>query len=104
MPVQPEELLNAELVVMQFLLGNVLQNSHGHAVEERTDCQALLAQSKLVSLTAQFVAVQLLCRTPLNICNQISVNISDLGLSFALTYSWPAGKKQREQCCLINRE
>ncbi|KAM6272111.1 LOW QUALITY PROTEIN: coiled-coil domain-containing protein 162-like [Spheniscus humboldti] len=72
---------HGELVAMQFLMEDVLQNSYGCAVEDHADCQASLAKSKQVPLTTLFGIVQLLCRTPISFCNQISVNISDLDLS-----------------------
>lgn len=89
---------------MQFLMEDVLQNSYGCAVEDHADCQASLAKSKQVPLATLFGTVQLLCRTPISFCNQISVNISDLDLRYAVITSPTPGclvRKQREQCCLL---
>lgn len=88
---------------MPSLREGVPQNGYGCAVEDHADCQASLVENKQVPLTVtQFEMVQLLCRTPVSFCNQISVNRSDLDLRYAeITYSWPSGKKQREQCGLL---
>ncbi|XP_009287481.1 PREDICTED: coiled-coil domain-containing protein 162 [Aptenodytes forsteri] len=85
---------HGELVAMQFLMEDVLQNSYGCAVEDHIDCQASLAKSKQVPLTTLFGTVQLLCRTPISFCNQISVNISDLDLRYAVITSPTPGRLQ----------
>ncbi|XP_009324699.1 PREDICTED: coiled-coil domain-containing protein 162-like [Pygoscelis adeliae] len=83
---------HGELVAMQFLMEDVLQNSYGCAVEDHADCRASLAKSKQVPLTTLFGTVQLLCRTPISFCNQISVNISDLDLRCAVITSPTPGR------------